>query len=187
MRVGNYDLSPDQWGKPFPIEPGTAEVTLDTPGRARIRQSLTLVPGDRRDVLLDGAVAGPVMGPAEPVVVASTSKTNGLRIGGIIVAGVGLVGFGMFAGGGAASSSTYSALKTKCGGDSGGCKGQNVDGDISSGRTQQAIANAGLILGIVGVAAGTTMIVLSTRKKSDPGPRTGLVVGPAYAGLSGTF
>ena len=64
-----------------------------------------------------------------------------------------------------------------------------VDSKISTGKTQQAVANAGLAIGVIGVAAGATLFVLSLRKKpSDAGqPSAGLVVGPTWLGAEGSF
>jgi hypothetical protein len=75
---------------------------------------------------------------------------------------------------------------------------------ISTGKSQQAIANAGLGLGLVGLAAGATLFVLSLRKPppsdspnngGDPhtpgpaGPQTtaDVVVGPGWLGARGSF
>jgi hypothetical protein len=65
-----------------------------------------------------------------------------------------------------------------------------VSSEVSTGKTQQAVANAGLALGVVGVAAGVTLIVLSTRGRgrSDAGrPSADLVVGPSWAGVEGAW
>jgi hypothetical protein len=75
---------------------------------------------------------------------------------------------------------------------------------ISTGKSQQAIANAGLGIGIVGLAAGATLFVLSLRKPppSDstnnggdphtPGPAgpqvtASVTVGPGWLGARGSF
>lgn len=188
LRIGSWDVPRERWGRPYPVEPGTYEARLESPGRPVVRTTVSLAPGSRRAVALDGGVAvGPIaQGPVKPA--SSGSKLSPLRIGGIAAAGVGVVGMVMFAVSGAMSQGTYSDLKTKCGGDTGGCKGLDVSADISKGQTQQAIANAGLIVGIVGVAAGATMIGLSFRGKKEAGrPTADLVVGPSYAGVAGTF
>jgi hypothetical protein len=185
VHIGAYTVPQDRWARPYPVEPGTHEVSLDTPGRPSVKATVTVHGGERRAVQLD--VGAGSAAPA-PQPVASSSKMSPLRIGGIVAASVGGVGLIMFAAGGASSSATYSDLKTKCGGDTGGCHGNDVSSDISKGKTQQAVANAGLAIGIIGVAAGVTMIVLSTRSKKDSGrPSADLVVGPSWAGVSGRF
>ena len=68
----------------------------------------------------------------------------------------------------------------------GPCSTSHAD-DISSGKTQQTLANVGLIVGAVGVAAGATLIVVGAKSKRAPAAATGLVVGPGYLGVNGTF
>jgi hypothetical protein len=187
--AGVYQVPPDRWGKPYPIEPGTFNARLETPGRPGLKSQITLGPGERREVTLGGGVGGPVVGgPVAPPPIVAKSKMSPLRIGGIVAAGVGVVGFGMFAGAGIASKATFSDLSLKCG-TTGGCHGMTVTDEVSKGKTQQTIANAGLVIGAVGVAAGVTMIVLSTRKPRDsaPQPTADLVVGPGWLGAQGAF
>jgi hypothetical protein len=113
-----------------------------------------------------------------------TSK-SALRPAGIIVGSVGVAGFVMFAVAGSMSKATYSSLEKDCG--AGPCPSSRAE-DISAGRTQQTLANVGLVIGAVGVAAGATLLVLSMGKnKSAPAATTGLVVGPGYVGVNGTF
>lgn len=188
LRIGNWDVSRDRWGRPYPVEPGTYDARLETQGRPMMKTTITLGPGQRRAVQLDGGAAqGPVaVGPAKAT--SSGSRMNPLRIGGIAAASVGVVGMVMFAVTGAMSQSTYSDLKTKCGGDTGGCRGLDVSDQISKGQTQQTIANVGLVVGVVGIAAGATMIGLSFRgKKEAPRPTAELIVGPSFTGIGGTF
>ncbi len=183
-RIGRYDLAPEDLGRPYPLDPGNYDVVVEGLGRPPIKQSISVGPGEKREVLLSAPV-GPVAGPVEPPPPVRSSKINGLIIGGIIGEVVGVAGFAMFAAEGAASKSTYSSLEKTCG-SNGGCGTHDVSSDISKGKSQQTIANVGLGLGIAGVATGTTLIVLGVRKKSSA-PQTGLVVGPGYVGYDGTF
>jgi len=183
VHVGTWAVPQDRWSRPFPVDPGTHEVRLETPKRPLVKTTITIRGGERRPVQLDVG-GGLAAGKSPP----SRMRLTPLRIAGYAAAGVGAVGFIMFAAGGATSSATYSDLKLKCGGDTGGCHGVDVSADISKGKTQQAVANAGLIIGIAGAAAGATMIVLSMRHKKDAGrPTADLVVGPSWAGVSGSF
>lgn len=196
VRVGAYVVPPDRLGKPYPVDPGATEVLVEIPGKAPLRQPLSVTRGERREVAVNTAATvmlGP--GPGGPVGEAPPPRRglNGLRIGGIIAGAVGVAGFVMFAAEGVASKSTYNSLNTACGGKQ-GCPTPiggraNADNLISTGKTQQAIANAGLAIGIVGVAAGATLLVLSARRApADAGtPTADLVVGPTWVGARGTF
>ena len=194
VRVGPYDVPPDRWGKPYPVEPGAIEVTVQLPGKAPIHQPIRVAAGEKRDVALN---AGPAVavGPVEPPAEAPDSHPiNGLRIGAYVAGGVGVIGFILLAVEGAASKSTYSTLSTDCGGNK-GCPNPmggraNANNLISTGSSQQAIANAGLGIGLVGIAAGATLFVLSTRRPpsdAGPPPSAELVVAPTWLGARGSF
>jgi hypothetical protein len=188
VHVGVYPVSPDRWGRPFPVEPGTYDARVETPNRPPVRSLLVIGAGEKRALTLDVATAPAPVAVAPPPPASSSGRMGPLRIAGIAVTAVGVVGFGMFAGGGFTSKSTYSTLTTECG-TGGGCGGKNVSSEVSKGKTEQAVANAGLVLGAVGVAAGVTLIVLSTRRgRSDAGrPSADLVVGPSWAGVEGAW
>ena len=60
------------------------------------------------------------------------------------------------------------------------------------GSTQQTLANVGLVVGAVGVAAGVTMLVIGLSDDDDTAsaatqPSTSLAVGPGFTGLRGRF
>jgi tetratricopeptide (TPR) repeat protein len=196
IRLGSYDVPSDRWGRAFPIEPGTVDLTVYKGGRLVMKQTITFRAGDKRPVTANaagtaGVVAGgaPVAGGAAggAVIPAKPSSINGLRVGAIVAGGVGVVGLAMFIGAGVASKSTYNSLVTTCG-SKGGCGTHNVSSQISSGKTQQAIANAGLAIGIIGVAAGATLLAVSLRKPKDAAqPTADLVVKPSWVGAEGTF
>jgi hypothetical protein len=191
VRVGSYDIPADRIGRPYPVDPGTADVVVQAPGKAPVHQSVTANPGEKREVTVAvGTAAEPPPPPPPPD--QGGKRVNGLLIGGIVAAGVGVVGFIMFAIEGAASKSTFDTLSTNCGGVI-GCPNPvggraAADSLVSSGKTQQAVANAGLAIGVIGVAAGATLIGLSFRKTADTPPATSeLVIGPRWAGIKGTF
>jgi len=187
LHVGRWEVPRDRWSRPYPVDPGTYEVRIETPNRPVVKSTVDAGPRTRRAVLLDVAAgAGVPVGPVQPPHVAR--RVNPLRLAGFVTAGVGVVGLVMFAGAGAASKSTYSGLELTCGGTTGGCHGKDVADEISKGKMQQAIANAGLGIGIAGLAVGTTLVVLSYRKRAEPArPAAELTVGPSWIGARGTF
>jgi hypothetical protein len=92
----------------------------------------------------------------------------------------GLATFGIFA---AMAKSTYDDLNTACHG--GPCPASK-NSEISSGKTQQTVANVALGVGIVGVALGVTLFVVSM-PKSTAESGAALVVTPTGVGLDGYF
>ena len=197
VRVGAFDVPPDRWGKPYPVDPGATEVTVQLPGKPPIHQPVNVSLGERRDVALNAGPAAAV-GPVEPPEsrpAAVSRPINGLRIGAYVAGGVGVIGFILLGAEGAASKSTYDSLNLACNGKQ-GCPNPvggraNADQLISSGKSQQTLANVGLGIGIVGLAAGATLFVLSMRRAppsdAGPSPAAELVVGPSWAGARGTF
>jgi len=183
VKIGETEVPQAQWGKPFPVEPGTVEASAQSGGQSIGQQTLTLAAGDKRDLAFDAKPA--IATPAE---VADTSgKKSSLRPIAYVAGGVGLVGLGMFTAFGLMSQSTYSDLKDNCG--TGPCPASFSD-QISTGKTQQTLANVGLVVGIVGAAAGVTLFVLSSKssKSDEPPPASArVVVGPSYAGVHGQF
>jgi hypothetical protein len=148
---------------------------------------VTLTAGNKEEVALDAQPApSPPPSPVPSATVDSTSaKTDasGLRPFAYVAGAWGVAGFVTFAVAGAMNQSTYNGLETACGNQ--GCPPGKQE-EINSGKTQQTIANVGLVVGIVGVAAGATLFVLSLRKSAQ-GPSTALVVGPAWVGLRGSL
>ncbi len=191
LKIGGAAVPRERWGKPLPIAPGDADVVLETPGKPPVTQKLSLAAGDKKDLPLDAAPAAAITAPppVETPPEQPAASHGSLRPFAYVAGGVGVAGLALFAVAGAMTSATYSDLESSCGGR---CPpGGSYDDDISSGKTTQTLANVGLIVGAVGVAAGVTLFIISREpdKKSDapPAPAARLVVGPSYAGLNGTF
>ena len=185
VKVGGEELK--SASDPTPVAPGSTKVVVETPGHAPIEKSVDVAAGERRTVEIDAAADGtqapiaetaPAPAPAEP-------KKN-LRTMAYVAGGVGLVGLGMFTIFGLKANGTYSDLKSAC--NDGPCP-PGHESDISAGKTQQTIANVGLVVGVLGAAAGVTLFVLSMPKKNaEPAPPAAWVtVGPSSVALEGAF
>ena len=186
VRIGNTEVPREQWDKPFAVQPGAVEAKISAGDQVIASQSATIAAGQSNTLVLDAAAAPVVAAGTEPEQQPTTrTSKSALRPAGIIVGSVGVAGFVLFAVAGSMSKSTYSSLEKECG--TAPCPSSRAD-DISSGKTQQTLANVGLVVGAVGVAAGATLLVLSLGKnKSAPAPTTGLMIGPGYVGVNGTF
>ena len=194
VTVAGSPLVKGGWSDPVPVKPGDVEVEVVTPGVLPIRKTLAMRAGQKTPVDIDAGVGGtgdpsnPGTPPPNP---GGDHPSNGHAGKGwmlpvaIAGGGVAVVGLVMFAAAGAASQSTYNDLKTKCG--TSPCP-SSLAGEVSSGKTQQAVANTGLVLGLVGLAIGATFFTLwILPSKSQSSPSAALVVGPGSLGLSGTF
>lgn len=166
--VGGEEVKRAGWTEPVPVAPGTTEVELRTPGKKPLKKSVTLGPGEKTSLTIDAADApvdesapAPESKPAGPDA-ATTGGGGGLRIGGFVAAGVGVVGFALFAGFGLSARSKFNDLQAAC---TPTCPSSRA-GDVDDGRRAQTIANVGLVIGLVGAAASVTLFVLSSKKQS---------------------
>jgi len=181
------------WSDPVPVKPGDVEVEVVTPGVLPIRKTLKMTAGQKTPLDIDAGVGGtgdasnPVA-PLKPVEEHPTNSHAGkgwMLPAAIAGGGVGVIGFAIFIGAGVASQSTYDDLKKQCGTSS--CP-SSLAGEVSSGKTQQAVANTGLVIGLLGLAAGATFFTLwILPSKSQSQASASLVIGPSSLGLAGTF
>ncbi|MDI1446452.1 tetratricopeptide repeat protein [Polyangium sp. 6x1] len=195
LTIGGVEVPQDRWGKPFPAMPGSVDVRLESGAKPAASQSITATAGESKTVSIgftsgstgggsgDGS-GGDGSGDGSGGTETGSKGMSGMRIGAFAAGGLGVAGFVTFAVFGSMSNGTYDDLKAACGGP---CPADR-QGDVDKGKMQQTVANVGLIVGAVGVAAGATLFVLSLKKDKKPeAAHTELVVGPAHLGVRGTF
>ena len=187
LTMGGEELRRAAWTEPAPALAGTTEVVVTTPGHVPVTRSVTLAAGASTTLTLDarsGASSDPEPPVAfEPLPVTRTVHGPSLRTWAYVSGGVGGVGLGAFVLFGELARSKYDQLQTDCADRP--CPTSQA-GAISGGKTDQTIANVGLVVGILGAAASTTLFVLS-RKRADAAPAAALVVAPSWIGLRGSL
>jgi hypothetical protein len=188
LTIAGEEIKSAAWAEPAPVMPGTTEIVVSTPGRPDVHQNVSVAAGEKKDVALDaGLPPPPPEPPPEPVAAPPPPPegVSGLRIAAYVAGGVGVLGLGAFTFFGLKSNSTYNSLQSDCHGP---CPASRSN-DISSGKSQQTIANVGLIVGAVGVATGVTLFILSSGKheSSSPAPSAALVASPTWLGVKGAF
>lgn len=184
VTVGGEEIRRAAWAEPAPAIAGQTEVVVETPGHGAVKRTLTLTAGQKTALTVD-ALSGDLPATAPPPPPAAPAAESGgspLRTAAYVAGGIGVAGIATFVVTGVMARSTYNDLNSACQG--GPCPSDKT-GEISSGKTQQTIANVGLIVGIAGVAAGGTLFVLSLSK--GPSTSTGLVVSPGWMGVHGRF
>jgi hypothetical protein len=202
LKVGGRSVPSAEWKAPIVVPAGAVDVVLlDAGGKELSRQTVAAAVGQKSAVSFDGSPPAPLPPavpakpdpddrpdfrpdqPATPEVAPSGNAK--LRTYSYIAGGVGAAGLLMFTIFGIMDNSTYSDLQSACPNNQ--CPATKQS-EIDSGRTQQTLANVGLVVGAVGVAAGATLFVLSLSKPSTPSaPATGLVVTPGFVGLRGSL
>lgn len=171
LTVGGAEIVRAGWIEPIPVMPGSVDVVLTNGSGDPVKKSANVVAGQTIDVSVEaggGSSPPPPPPPSGPVEGGGMPIWRPLWIGGF---GLGVVGLTMFAIAGAMSNGTYSDVKTACG--SSPCPPSQA-GLVSRGQREQTVANVGLVLGLIGVAAGATFLVLdlTSKKKASQDPAT---------------
>lgn len=186
VTIGGEEIRRAAWSEPAPVAPSDSEIVVTTPGHTPVKRTVSLAAGQKQALTIDalsGDTPDAAPGPA-PDTTSQPSSGPSLRTWAYVAGGVGAAGLLTFTVGAIMAKSTYDDLNNACHG--GPCP-SDESGEISSGKTQQTIANVGLAVGIVGVAAGATLFVLSMPKTSESAPATAVVVGPGWAGVRGQW
>jgi hypothetical protein len=182
-------------GEPVPVMPGSTEVVVETPGKAPLRRSVVVAAGERKTLALDAGTVDAVMreqasapssagqGSAPPGAEAP-SNHGALRTWSYVSAGVAVAGIATFAIAGTLSNAAYSDLQTRCSSAACPATDSNSKDEINRGKTEQTLANVGLVVGLVGAAAAVTFFVVSIPSRAD---KVAVVAGPTSIGLRGNF
>jgi hypothetical protein len=181
VTVAGEEIRRAAWSEPVPLMPGTTEIAVASPGHAAVKRSVTVAARERTSVTIDASSgeAERVAAPAPPV--DTGGDHSSLRPFAYVAGGIGVAGLVTSVIAGSMAQSTYNDLEKACHGP---CTTDHSS-DISSGKTKEAIANVGLALGIVGVAAGVVLYVVSKPKPGAAGTSAALVVWPGGIGVKG--
>ena len=188
LRIADEDVRRGGWDEPVPAIPGDVALVVETPGQAPITRSVHLTAGEHAEVAIDAGAdlqlvaAGAPLADPSPTTAGDRSlmRPMAFAAGGVAVAGI-----VTFLVAGALANRTYSDLEKACG--AGPCP-PGREGDISTGRTQQTLANVGLAVFAVAGATSVTLFVLGgPKKKSTTAAQARLTAGPSFVGLQGGF
>jgi len=191
--VGGAEVKRAAWSEPAPVMPGNVEIQVSTPNRETVTKTVPVKVGDKMEVSVDAGPPGAAPPPPPPPPSSTSSSSTSLAVlrpVSYVVAGVGVVGFVMLAVAGPMSQSTYSSLQKQCG--AGPCP-TSLKGTVDRGRTEQSVANAGLAMGIIGLAAAGALFGLSfvgsspSSAAGSTAPAARLVFGPGSVGVEGRF
>jgi hypothetical protein len=200
LLIGANEVNKSGWGEPMPMEPGTAEIVLESPSRGPLKETVTIAPGEKKVISFDAASA-PSRGPSPPAQAADdpaadepsssppsadeaasrrepSTRDTSLRTAAYVAGGVSAVGWVTFAIAGIAATATYNAVDAACHG--GPCP-ESMRSEITRGKTEVTITNVGLAVGIVGLAASAGSLLAFTLSA----PKTSQEKGqPAASGAS---
>lgn len=187
LTVGGEEVRRGGWDEPIPVAPGDSAIIVQTPGFVAVRKELHLAAGERTQITLDAgadAAPAPIVSRSEEATPREPESRGVMRPLAFAAGGVAVAGLATFFVAGALANGTYSDLEKACG--SSPCP-RGHEGDVSAGRTQQTIANVGLVVFAVAGAASVTLFVLGAPKKDGPSASARVTAGPSYVGLTGGF
>lgn len=196
VKVGDREVEASTLANPLVLAPGNVTIVATTPDGRETRRDVTLEAGKPANVSLDmapatapGAAPAPMSGAAPPPSstgsAALDTRSTSFRTWAYVAGGVGAVGLVTFAVFGALDSSKYSELSDAC--PNNHCSPSRAD-DIDAGRRDQLIANVGLGIGVVGLAAGTVLFLMSSPRTEQTRARsTWVAVGPGNVRVGGAF
>ena len=183
LKVGGETVRRGGWDEPLPVMPGDSVVRIETEGHEPMVQAVTVAAGEHKALTLDANADGPENAKAgtasEMQIITRTESASPLRAVAFASAGVAVAGLGTFAVLGVLANRTYSTLEDACGAQR--CP-PGHEGDISRGRTEQTVANVGLVVFGVAAVTSVTLFVISAKSRS-----TTARLGPGSLQLGGTF
>jgi len=203
LRIDDREIDRADWNGSIALEPGSHTAVLETPTQ-RYEKQIDVKAGEGTTLVMPPKAKAKASNdsPSDDEASASASAEadadtgsgvdpDTLRTAAFVSYGVGAVGWIMFGVFGGLAVSTFDDLEESCGPSRRCLPEQQEDADRGAGF--QTAANVGLAFGIIGVAAGTGLLIASfviddpdEDEKGDEEDAT-LLVGPGYVGVHGSF
>ncbi len=203
VSIDDKPLARDQWGIPFAVDPGQHTVTVQAPGYKTLTVPTTVTGTGEMRVDVSGlqketapppaAAAPPPPAPTPAAQPAAPSAEEGAaraeapaghgssRMLAYVVGGAGIVALGVGAGFGADALSLRNQADAHCPGRL--CDGSGLS-SISSAKTAATISTIGLAVGVVGIGAGTWLLLRSSSAPSAARATVAPFVAADRVGLS---
>jgi hypothetical protein len=156
-------------GSPLALEPGVHVISAEATDREPAKREVLIEAGETKTITLS-LERKSLPREAAPPVVAPQPKAQDLRpqlrLAGYVAGGVGALGFLTLTIAGLEAKGTNTTLSREC---ARGCSDQAHRGEIEHGKTMQTLANVGLVVGVVGVAASGTLLYLGFSGDEETG------------------
>jgi hypothetical protein len=191
VELNGKPLPADKLGVPIAVMPGEIEVRASAPGSAGSSATVDVGAGQMKTIAL--ALAGADDSEAPPPVVVEEPQRRdsapptggGLRTAGFVAAGVGVVGLAVFAIAGSMANSRFATLEDECGDSR--CQDPKYADTVDEGKRFDTMANIGLVVGALGLAAGGAMIVFGGPSKPSEGASVAVSPSALSFGYRGRF
>jgi hypothetical protein len=194
LSVGGREIEPANWERPVAVAPGKVRVVLRTANGETVREvDVAAGASAAVEIAPPPPKAKPVTEP--PPVVEVSTESSSTRTLGFVAGGIGLAGIASFAVFGGLNNSKFRKLEDEC--INSRCSSE-LQSEKDQGKTYQTIANVSLAVGLVGIATGTVLLLMSggdgdpeqearaeRRRIRSTAPRVGIGLG--YVDVSGSF
>ena len=183
VNVDGAPIAERDLGSSLVLDPGGHRVEATATGLTPVTREVNIDGGETRTVTIAFSKPEPVATKAEPAPEPSASRGT-MRLAAFTALGVGGAGLVMFTVTGLMAHAKYNSLKSACG--DARCTDPKYAGDVDSGKSLQTVANVGLVVGAVGIAAGGALYYFGTRKDAPRASATPLP-GGGYVSYSASF
>lgn len=192
VRVDGEPMNSANLGTERPVDPGEHTIEASAPGHTSAKAKAQLKEGGAESVTLTievdpnapkVAVSHPTDPKPKDTPPPPPPRESSSKVPVFLAFGVGLVGIGVGATFGVLASGKKSDLDGSCNADK-RCP-PDQEGTLNSAKTFSTVSTIGFIVGGIGIATGTVLLVTSSG-----GSKTGSVspfVGLGNAGVTGTF
>lgn len=180
-------LAPAAFGALYAVAPGEHRLEATAAGREPVLHTFRVAAGETKtlSVVFSKPESGPAPAAAPPPPRARDDSGSTLRLLGFTSLGVGAAGFAVFGVAGLSAKSVRDDLEAACG--AAPCSDPAHRDDAARGSTLQTVANAGLVVGLLGAAGGTTLLLLNPRADTDGRAALGLTRGGGVVSYAGSF
>jgi hypothetical protein len=192
LQIAGAEIDADARQRPVAVAPGAVVVVVSR-STGGITKTVQAAAGRTVEVNLSEPkpVAAPPPAPKAPPPEPEGGYSGpDRRILAMAAGGVGVLGFVGFGAFGLLANGQFSRLEKGCRPDPEFCN-PKLESQASRGRTYQAVANAGLAIGIIGIAAGTGLFVWDildpAGDRASADRRVRLDVGLGSLSAEGTF
>jgi hypothetical protein len=147
--------------EPMVVTAGKVEVEVTAPGRKPYRWAGLISAGETRDLDVRVPLKNPPPPPPPP-----PEEGTDLRPFAIGAAGLGAVNLALWGILGVAAANRHADLEEQCGGR---CTARFQD-EVDAGRRETLLSSVGLVVGVIGIAGGVTLWILSDHDAPDERP-----------------
>jgi hypothetical protein len=179
VAIDGVEMPASEAKSPRPVDPGSHEIVASAGGKTA-REAVKVGEGDRREVTLK--LGYTIEGPSSQ----QGSSSSPVRTAGFVVAGVGVVGLVAFGVTGGLMASHHGVVSEHCDANK-LCDAEGLDA-AAAGRSLSPINTIAFLVGITGVTAGVTLILLSPSPQAPAvAVRAGAAPGGAWARVEAAF